>query len=164
MKHVTLRLVAVIAVLGLFSLYSCGDSKTDKADTITVPDYKDTVHITLIANDKMQYNKSEINVYAGQTIVFTLTHKGSAPVKTMGHNFTLLKKGTSVPRFAMKANKFSQHHYIPKNTKSVIVHTKLLGGGESDTITFEAPEKGTYDYICTFPGHYPTMNGKFIVH
>ena len=45
----------------------------------------------------------------------------------------------------------------------VIVHTKMLGGGESDTITFIAPENGFYTYICSFPGHWGLMKGKLIV-
>jgi azurin len=39
----------------------------------------------------------------------------------------------------------------------------LIGGGESTTIEFEAPEKGEYTFLCTFPGHFGLMNGKFIV-
>ena len=40
---------------------------------------------------------------------------------------------------------------------------KLIGGGEETTVTFDAPAKGTYDFICSFPGHYALMKGKFIV-
>jgi len=43
------------------------------------------------------------------------------------------------------------------------VYTRMLGGGESDTITFDAPEPGTYIFICSFPGHYQLMMGEFIV-
>ena len=39
----------------------------------------------------------------------------------------------------------------------------LVGGGESSSVTFPAPEKGTYDYICTFPGHYAIMRGILVV-
>jgi azurin len=39
----------------------------------------------------------------------------------------------------------------------------MIGGGESDTITFDAPEAGTYVFLCTFPGHYQVMRGEFIV-
>ena len=39
----------------------------------------------------------------------------------------------------------------------------MLGGGEETTIEFEAPAKGEYTFICSFPGHYALMNGKFIV-
>jgi len=38
-----------------------------------------------------------------------------------------------------------------------------VGGGESDTIEFEAPPEGEYDYICSFPGHYQQMQGKLVV-
>jgi azurin len=39
----------------------------------------------------------------------------------------------------------------------------MIGGGEQTTITFDAPEKGVYDFICSFPGHVALMQGKFIV-
>ena len=48
------------------------------------------------------------------------------------------------------------------NTTSVLKHP-MIGGGESDTITFDAPEPGTYIFICSFPGHYQLMMGEFIV-
>ena len=44
----------------------------------------------------------------------------------------------------------------------VIAHTKLLGPGESDEITFKVPDAGVYDFICTFPGHFGTMRGKIV--
>ena len=56
-----------------------------------------------------------------------------------------------------------EKEYIPDGGNQVIVHTKLIGGGESDTITFDAPEKGTYEFICSFPGHYMSMKGKLII-
>ena len=53
---------------------------------------------------------------------------------------------------------------IPADMKDkFIAHTKMLGGGESDTIEFDAPAPGTYTFMCTFPGHYALMQGKFIV-
>ena len=52
--------------------------------------------------------------------------------------------------------------YIPEGD-DIIAHTKMIGGGESVEITFDAPAAGTYDYICPFPGHYGIMKGKFIV-
>ena len=39
----------------------------------------------------------------------------------------------------------------------------MLGGGETDTITFDAPDPGTHVFMCTFPGHYQLMMGEFIV-
>ncbi|MFT4802251.1 MAG: azurin [Flavobacteriaceae bacterium] len=39
----------------------------------------------------------------------------------------------------------------------------MLGGGETTTIEFTAPEARTYDYICNFPAHYALMKVKLIV-
>jgi azurin len=37
----------------------------------------------------------------------------------------------------------------------VLAHTKLLGPGESETVTFNAPFiPGEYPFFCSFPGHY----------
>ncbi|WP_373709882.1 azurin [Kaistella sp.] len=124
---------------------------------------QDTIKITLNGNDKMQYDLSEIDVYEGQTVVLTLNHTGTMPMASMGHNFVLLKNGTDLEKFEAEAAKAQKDGYIPADTSEIIAHTKLLGGGESDTITFQAPEKGTYDFLCSFPGHYSMMKGKFNV-
>ena len=124
---------------------------------------QDTIKITLNGNDKMQYDLSEIDVYEGQTVVLTLNHTGTMPMASMGHNFVLLKNGTDLEKFEAEAAKAQKDGYIPTDTSEIIAHTKLLGGGESDTITFQAPEKGTYDFLCSFPGHYSMMKGKFNV-
>lgn len=123
----------------------------------------DTIQLTLNSDDRMQFDKSELVVFEGQTVVLTLVHTGTMPVTAMGHNFVLLTQGTSISDFAKVALKAKENEYIPLDQKNVIAHTGLIGGGESTTITFEAPEKGEYDFLCSFPGHYSIMKGKFIV-
>ena len=113
--------------------------------------------ITVEANDRMQFDTKEIKVKAGEEITLTLKHVGKLPKQAMGHNWVLLKEGVVVKDFAMSAMQAKDNEYLPKDSKDIIVATKLLGGGESDTITFDAPEKGTYTFICTFPGHYGLM-------
>ncbi|MDQ1087794.1 MULTISPECIES: azurin [unclassified Siphonobacter] len=120
--------------------------------------------LVLNANDAMQFDKKEFKVKAGQKVKLTLKHTGKFAKQAMGHNFVLLKPGTDLQAFASKANMASSTEYIPKSeSASIVAHTKLLGGGESDTIEFTAPKKGTYTYICSFPGHYGIMQGKFVV-
>lgn len=123
------------------------------------------VILVLNGTDAMQFDKKELKVKAGQTIKLTFKHVGKLPKTAMGHNFVLLQQGTDVAAFGSLAAQARDTDYIPKEeTSSVLAHTKLLGGGESDTITFVAPKKkGTYPYICSFPGHYALMQGKFIV-
>ncbi|HET8864534.1 MAG TPA: azurin [Gracilimonas sp.] len=124
---------------------------------------QDKVEITVESNDRMQFDTSEIKVEAGQTVVLTLKHVGKLPKAAMGHNWVLLTQGTDIQEFGSAASKFANNEYIPEGTDNVIVHTKLIGGGQETTIEFTAPEAGTYDFICSFPGHYGMMKGKFIV-
>ena len=120
--------------------------------------------VTLNAGDDMKYDISEINVKEGQTVKLTLHHVGKMPVTAMGHNFVLLASGASLEDFAKEAINAKDNDYIPKaKEKDVIAHTKTIGGGESVEISFPAPAKGTYDFLCSFPGHSAMMKGKFIV-
>jgi len=118
--------------------------------------------VVLIGNDSMQYNTNEIRVKSGGTVTVNLTHSGQLPVEAMGHNFVLLKQGTDMAAFATKALSAKENGYIPEGDE-YIAHTKLVGGGESTSVTFDTPEPGEYTFLCTFPGHYGVMNGKFIV-
>lgn len=120
------------------------------------------IKIILNSNDLMRFDKNMLLVQSGQKITLTLNHIGKMDKLIMGHNFVLLKKDVDVMAFAEKAVLAKNNEYIPEGDE-VIVYTKLLGGGESDTITFDAPEKGYYTFLCTFPGHWGLMKGKLVV-
>lgn len=119
--------------------------------------------VYLSGSDSMKFNKNEIKVKAGDKVVLTFEHVGKMSIETMGHNFVLLKEGTNVQEFGQEALDHKDNDYIPENSDAIIVYTKMLGGGEKTEITFEAPEKGNYDYICSFPGHVALMKGIFVV-
>ncbi len=71
----------------------------------------------------------------------------------MAHNLVILKPGTDIAAFATACMSHATEDYIaPDQKDSILAATKLLGAGESDTITVTLPA-GTYDYICTFPAH-----------
>ena len=111
----------------------------------------------------MKFDRETLSVPSGKEITLTLNHNGKFNKQVMGHNFVLLKDGVDVSMFAQKASSSRKTEYIPEGTDNVIANTKMLGGGESDTISFIAPEKGVYTYICSFPGHWALMKGKLIV-
>ncbi len=160
-------------------LFSCGENKKEEKEQITIGNQETTqstrststeavpegeiAEIRLTGDDQMRFDKKEIRVRAGQTVRLTLVHGGKMAKNVMGHNFVLLTPGTDINQFGQEAVKAAENDYIPENTAQVIAHTKMLGGGESTTIEFTAPEAGTYDFICSFPGHYAIMRGKFIV-
>lgn len=123
----------------------------------------DVLEVTIVASDAMQYDKLEISAKAGQKIKLTLKHGGTLAKNVMGHNFVLLKAGTDLAKFTAAAATSAATDYIPADKSDVLAHTGLVGGGESTTIEFTAPAAGTYDYICSYPGHYAVMKGKLKV-
>jgi len=44
----------------------------------------------------------------------------------------------------------------------MIAHTKMVGGGNTAELEFTIPQPGVYDFICSFPGHWGTMQGKIV--
>ena len=158
--------IAVVALL------ACGNSKSsdnsasaqENQKPVEAVQNKDGLSIiTIEGNDQMRFNLDEIKVKEGDLVELTLKHVGELDVKIMGHNFVLLKPGTDINDFAKKAMKAKDNDYIPVDSPNVIVHTKMIGGGEETSITFDAPAPGTYEFVCSFPGHVALMNGKFIV-
>ena len=122
------------------------------------------VHINLDGTDTMMYSKNSFEVKSGQKIKLTFKNIGKLPKVAMGHNIVILKNSVDLVKFCNEAVKFPTNEYFPKGLeKDVIGRTKLLGPGEEDTIYFMAPEPGTYEYVCTFPGHFALMKGKMIV-
>lgn len=161
--------VLLLATTTVFFVACGGDDATSKEETTETTEKKkksepEEVQIVLLGNDQMKYNKEEIKVKAGDKIKLIFKHSGTMDKQSMGHNFVLLKAGVDVTDFATKAMTARDNDYIPEDeVDNIIAYTELLGGGEVTTIRFDAPEPGTYDYICTFPGHYSLMKGKFIV-
>lgn len=126
----------------------------------------DTKKVYMEGHDNLKFTVERIEAAPGQTIEITLKTVSNAPKETMAHNFVLLKKDTDVETFATESLSHRDNGYIePDMEDDIIAQTEMLGGGESDTITFKAPEQtGEYIYICTFPGHYMAgMTGKLIV-
>ena len=174
----------IIVVVGLLFLVSCGKeqklnpsqnpSKETKLETTkkknktedktnVVVDAKGVANVAITSNDGMRFDVRKINVSSGQKVRVTLTHTGKLDKRIMGHNVVFLKNGVKPSAFAVKAAAARDNDYIPKGTTEVIAHTKMIGGGETTVIEFIAPEAGTYNYICSFPGHYAMMKGKLIV-
>ncbi len=156
--------VLLLAATVAFGSVSVSTSFAEPVSKVEAREVKQVKTILIKGSDAMQFDVKEIKVKAGQKIKLTLTHSGKLPKAAMGHNFVLLKAGVDIAAFAGKAGAARETEYIPQSeAASIIAHTKLVGGGESDTIEFTAPKKGTYNYICSFPGHYALMKGSFIV-
>lgn len=152
---------ALVVVLSLFFLLTAAPASLAED---AVSDDGSVVTINLTGNDALQYNVTEIKVAAGRKIKLTLTHIGKGTKEMMGHNFVLLKAGIDVVQFGLAAVSARDTGFIPESKKDdVLAHTTVVGGGESVTIEFDAPAAGTYEYLCSFTGHFGTMRGKLVV-
>ena len=142
-------------------LVACGGSSKGE-ENYTKPDQDGIVRLVVNANDQMRYDRRQLRVKAGSRIELTLNHTGSLDKQAMGHNLVILKPGTDLYDFIDRANTSVKNDFIPEGN-DIVVHTELIGGGESTTIAFDAPAPGAYDFICTFPGHGGIMKGTFTV-
>lgn len=121
--------------------------------------------VEIAGNDQMQFDKKEIAVAADCTDVeVTLKHTGKLPAQAMGHNWVLTKTSdlTPVATDGMGAGLANDH--VKKGDTRVIAHTKVIGGGQTTSVTFKTSllKKGeAYSFFCSFPGHYSIMKGAF---
>jgi azurin len=166
--------ISLLILMGFLTITSCGKKETAPTEESTeiketstegeaAPAAAENV-LVIEGNDQMQFSTNELKAVAGKPIKLTLKHIGKIPKEAMGHNLVILKEGTDEAAFALKANDAKATDYIPESEKaSIIAHTKLLGGGEQDTIEFTIDKKGKYNFICSFPGHVAMMKGVLIV-
>ena len=135
--------------------------------SFAIAEKKANHEITISGNDTMQFDVKNFQVSAGKKVIITFKNSGKLPKIAMGHNLVLLKKGITAISFGQKALGAGANavNPLPDSLKSdVIASTKLLGPGEEEVITFNAPkEKGAYEYVCTFPGHFAMMRGIMTV-
>ena len=165
----TLRLLFLLVFAVVFA--SCGGKKEENKESFSYEKKAEVIKeakkkandVVITGNDMMQFNKKEIHIKAGEKVKITLKHVGKMDKNVMGHNFVILKMGIDLTSFGNKAAAARDTGYIPDGGADVIAHTKLIGGGETTVVEFDAPAAGTYDFLCSFPGHYAIMKGKLIV-
>lgn len=167
------KLFLAPAVAAVVFLAACGGNQTadNSAETTEVEEVAtedDANYVTTIeleGHDNMTFTGGDhFTVKAGEEITITLKNVGELPKESMGHNVVVLTPGTDLADFGGEAFKAKDEDYIPATFASSIVgHTKLIGPGESDTITLTFDAPGDYDYVCSFPGHWGTMKGIITV-
>ncbi|MEX1189320.1 MAG: plastocyanin/azurin family copper-binding protein [Bacteroidia bacterium] len=121
-----------------------------------------TISIKVIGNSMadMAYEPASAAVKAGDKVTLTLINENSA--EGMLHNWILVKLGSGqeVATAAIAAG--ADKAYVPEN-ENIIAASALANPNETITLEFTAPAVGSYNYICTYPGHFPKMIGKLIV-
>ena len=127
--------------------------------------HADPCKLEIAGNDQMQYDKKELAAPATcKEVTVTLHHTGKLPKEAMGHNWVLVNGADlgAVANAGMGAG--LANNYIAPGDKHVLASTKVVGGGDSTSVTFATAglkKGGDYKYLCTFPGHNALMNGAF---
>ena len=118
-------------------------------------------NILLATRPGLMYDQQKITVKAGQKIKLTFSNSDD-----MLHNAVIVMPGQADAIGETATNmglEGPKMHYVPKSDK-VLFHTKLVSPGTSETIYFIAPLKpGNYTIVCTYPGHYATMQTTLVV-
>lgn len=122
--------------------------------------------ITIDVNDTMKYSLTAITAKPGETLRVVIKSSSTLPKLAMAHNFVLLARGTEAAKLVKAGQTMRDSDFIPPDQKSkVLAMSPLAGPGETVEVTFKAPDdKGKYEFVCTFPGHYALgMKGTLTV-
>ncbi len=111
---------------------------------------------------QMKYDQTEFTVRPGQPVKIIFENGDDLP-----HNVVFCQPGTDTATMALKQMEDPEaalkRNWLPDDNR-IWLHSKMLNPHEKDTLTFVAPDKsGDYPFVCTFPGHALTMNGRLKV-
>ena len=116
------------------------------------------------ATDQMTFGTQTVEVSKScKSFSVTLKHTGALPKTAMGHNWVLSKTDDAQAIAAEGIAAGLDNDYLKPGDERVIAHTKIIGGGESATTSFEVAslDAGTpYTFFCSFPGHIGMMKGE----
>ena len=115
------------------------------------------------ATDAMRYSRTSLDIPKScATFTVTLKHTGKLPKAAMGHNIVIAKTSdmAGIDTDGIKAG--VANGYLKPNDARVIANSKLIGGGESTTVSIPVAKLasgGPYSFFCSFPGHSTFMKG-----
>ena len=113
-----------------------------------------------VNGDALQFNTGSMSASAGSEVVVTFNNSSGVH----SHNWALVEGGTKDAVATDGVAAGQGNNWLPVDDSRVIGATILLGPGESGDATFTAPAAGTYEFVCTFPGHNSSMFGDFTVN
>jgi putative heme-binding domain-containing protein len=133
----------------------------DEGKTLAAQFSKLGVQVVLIRTipHNVAYDVAEFYVEANKPVVLVLENPDVAP-----HNLVIAQPGSltevgqAAELLATNPNAFAMG-FVPKHPK-VLFASRMLQPRETDRMQITAPAApGKYVFVCTFPGHYPVMNG-----
>lgn len=116
--------------------------------------------------NQMKFKETEFTVPADTEIELVFENTASSP--SMQHNVVILNTAPEQKYYKQigqaGTSAGSTNDYVPEDSDIVLAHTPVAKPGETVSMTFTTPsETGDYGYVCTYPGHWATMNGTMHV-
>ena len=140
------------------------EASTPAANNAQGGDVAEGCATEITSDDAMKYDPTTIDVKSScKQFKITLKHVGKMPKAAMGHNVVVTSAADKEGVLKDGAEAGLDKDYVKPDDARVIAHTKLIGGGEEDSVVLDVSKlakDGTYEYFCSFPGHSAQMNGK----
>lgn len=162
----------ILKTLLLLILVSCANNKSEEKSiknnestkqNITEEKVWEEFTINSLGNTmmEMKFDVKNITVSEGSWVRIKLINQGID--EAMQHNIIFIKFGSreEVAKQALAAG--ADNKYVPTNNTNVISASDLAMPGETVTLEFKAPERGNYEFFCSYPGHSEMMRGYFFV-
>lgn len=122
---------------------------------------------TIVGNDAMQFDVSSITVPAScAQFTINLNHSGQMPAAAMGHNVVISAMSDMQAIASEGIGAGLANNYVKADDARIIAHTKVIGAGESTSVTFDTSKikgAGPYEFFCSFPGHSAIMKGAISI-
>ena len=143
----------------LLSLGACADPSPPSAEQLELfAQPVDAELVVTAARNAMAYAVEEVSAPAGATVRLVIDNaQTSSPA--MIHNVVVLTDEAEVDRIGRAATGVAGN--VPDDP-AVLVATPLAGPGERMAVVFEMPPPGRYPFICTYPGHFQSMQGTLV--
>ena len=110
--------------------------------------------------DGLEFDTTNLSANSGDEVTVSFSN----PSAVNSHNFVVVQAGTKDAVATDGTTAGPTNDWVPPGDSRVIANTILIGPGGAAEVTFTAPAPGTYQFVCTFPGHNFTMFGDFVVN
>lgn len=136
-----------VLITVLFVLAACGGGENGGGVS--------TEHTIQSDEAAFAFQQTAISVPVGEEVSVTFEN-----VSGVQHNWVLVRGGDDVAATVnTDGNAVGAPLYLPEDQANIIAATSMLDGGSNETVTFTIDAPGDYQFICTYPGHYPSMVG-----
>lgn len=120
----------------------------------------DAVSLNISVNgDLLEFDIVSLEVASGSEVALAFTNISAFNQ----HNWVLVEAGTKDDVAIAGAAAGLTNDWIPEDDARVLARSSLLDPGAEELVRFTAPAEGSYQFVCTFPGHNLTMFGDFVV-